>query len=79
MACLAFYSQTHIHLTLRSDLTLGQKHTCVFQVSRPYLGFGPAPQHCIVNSEQNIVKYAENGGKCSEKCNIRIKCFDKIK
>ena len=28
---------------------------CVFQVSRPYLGFCPNPKHFIVNCEQNVV------------------------
>ena len=37
--------------------SLGQK--CVFQVSRPYLGFGPNPKHFVVNCEQNIAKCAE--------------------
>ena len=36
-----------------------QKYICVFQVSRPYLGFCPAPIHFIVKLEQNIVKYVE--------------------
>ena len=31
----------------------------MFQVSRPYLGFCPDLKHFIVNSEQNIVKYAD--------------------
>ena len=34
---------------------------CVFQVSRPYLGFCHDAKHFIVNFEENIVKYAENG------------------
>ena len=51
-------------------------YMCVFQVSRPYLCFCPDPKHFIVNSEQNVVKFAE---KCIEKCNFYIKYFDKIK
>ena len=35
-----------------------QKNICVFQVSRPYLGFCPDPKHFIVNCEQNVVKFA---------------------
>ena len=31
---------------------------CVFQVSRPYLGFYPDLKHFIVNCEQNVVKFA---------------------
>ena len=53
-----------------------KKKICVFQVSRPYLGFCPDPKHFVVNCEQNVVKFAE---KCIEKCNFYIKYFDKIK
>ena len=35
---------------------LGKKNTCVFQVSQPYLGFCPDPNHFIVNFEENTVK-----------------------
>ena len=56
--------------------TKAKKNICVFQVSRPYLGFCPDPKHFIVNCEQNVVKFAE---KCIEKCNFYIKYFDKIK
>ena len=35
-------------------------YLCVFQISRPYLGFCPDPKHFIVNFEENTVKYAEN-------------------
>ena len=54
---------------------------CVFQVSRPYLGFWPDPKHFIVNCEQNIVKFDGKWGKYRpmEKCNFYIKYFDKIK
>ena len=31
-------------------------YICVFQVSRPYLGFCLDPKHFIVNCEQNVVK-----------------------
>ena len=51
---------------------------CVFQVSRPYLGFCHDPKPFIVNVEENIVKYAEKWGKSSEKCNIYIKYFTTI-
>ena len=40
-----------------------KKNICVFQVSRPYLGFCPNPKHFIVNCEQNVVKSAEKWGK----------------
>ena len=53
-----------------------KKNVCVFQVSRPYIGFCPDPKPFIVKCEQHIVKYA---GKCREKCNFCIKYFDKIK
>ena len=49
-----------------------KKYICVFQVSRPYLGFCPNPKHFKVNCEQNVVKFAK-------KCNFCIKYFDKIK
>ena len=49
---------------------------CVFQVSRPYLGFCSDPKYFIVNCEQNVVKFV---GKCIEKCNFYVKYFDKIK
>ena len=39
------------------------KNICVFQVSRPYLGFCPDPKHFIVNCEQNGVKFAGKWGK----------------
>ena len=44
-----------------------KKEICVFQFSRPYLGFYPDPKHFIVNCEQNVVKFM---GKCIEKCNF---------
>ena len=52
-----------------------REYICVFQVSRPYIGFCPDPKHFIVNCEQNVVKYVE---KCSEKCMFYIKYCDKI-
>ena len=46
-----------------------KNNICVFQVSRPYLGFRPDPKHFIVDCEQNV-KFAKTyGGKCIEKCN----------
>ena len=39
------------------------KYICVFQVSRPYLGFCPDPKHFIVNCEQNVVNFAEKMGE----------------
>ena len=39
---------------------------CV-QVSLLYLDFGPDPKHVIVQYEQNIVNYGENGGKYGSK------------
>ena len=44
-------------------ISLGQKNICVFQVSRPYLGFCPDPKHFIVNWEQNVIKFAGKWGK----------------
>ena len=58
---------------------------CVFQVSRPYLGFCPDPKHLIVNCEQTVVKFAGKWSKMNKKkkkkkkCNFYIKYFDKIK
>ena len=40
-----------------------KKNMCVFQVSRPYLGFCPDPKHFILNCEQNVVKFAEKWRK----------------
>ena len=42
-------------------------------------GYPPYPNHFIVNFEENTVKNAEKSGKYSEKCNIYIKYFCKIK
>ena len=39
------------------------KNICVFQVSRPYLGFCPDPKHFIVNFEEIVVKFAGKSGK----------------
>ena len=44
-----------------------KQNICVFQVSRPYLGFCPNPKHFIVNCEQNVVKFPGKWGKCIEK------------
>ena len=40
----------------------------MFHVSGPYLytGICPDPKHFIVNFEQNIVKYTENGWAAGE-------------
>ena len=46
---------------------------CVFQVSRPYLGFYPDPEYFIVSKMSNLWE------KCFIKCNFYIKYFDKIK
>ena len=52
---------------LNTRATLGKKYICVFQVSRPYLGFCPDPKHFIVSYEQTyeqtVVKFAEKWGK----------------
>ena len=77
-------------VTLRSNIrfkvdgyetpaTLGKKNICVFQVSRPYLGFCPDPKYFILKREHNLLNVLENGGKCCEKCSFYIKYFDKIK
>ena len=34
-----------------------KKKICVFQVSRPYLGFWPDPKHFIVLKKKNIYIY----------------------
>ena len=36
-----------------------KQNICVFQVSRPYLGFCPDLKHFIVDYEQNVVKFAK--------------------
>ena len=48
---------------------------CLFQVSRPYLGFGPDPKHFIVNCEQNVVKFAGKWGKMYWKMQALYKIF----
>ena len=63
-----YYSKTScICPQFVSIMSLGKKKKkkkiCVFQVSRPYLGFCPNPKDFIVNSEENIVKCAEKGGE----------------
>ena len=40
-----------------------KKYLCMFQVSRPYLGFCLDPKHFIVSCEQNVVKFTEKMGK----------------
>ena len=67
-SCLSSNEPAHEILVLRP-----KRHLCMFQVSRPYLGFCPDPKHFIANFKQNSVKYAENGRKCSGKCNFYIK------
>ena len=49
--------------TIRQKKTKKTNNRCVFQVSRPYLGFCPDPEHFIVNCEQNVVKFAGKWGK----------------
>ena len=48
---------------------------CVFQVSRPYLGFYPDPKHFIVNCKQNVVKFAGKRGKMNWKMRFLCKIF----
>ena len=55
------------------------KFICVFQASRPYLGFCPDPKHFIVSCNKilsNVLKMGENVVKNANFC---IKYFDKIK
>ena len=47
----------------------------MFQVFRPYLGFSPDPKHFIVNSEQNVVKFAGKWGKMYWKMQFLYKIF----
>ena len=51
------------------------KNICVFQVSRPYLGFCHDPKHFIVNSELNVVKFAGKWGKMYWKMQFLYKIF----
>ena len=47
------YNRVCLFVSLHfSSVSLGGKKTCVFQVSRPYLGFCPDPKHFIVKTEQ---------------------------
>ena len=50
-----------------------KKNICVFQVSRPYLGFCPDSKHFIVNCEQNVVKFAGKWGKMYRKMQFLYK------
>ena len=52
-----------------------KRNICVFQVSRPYLGFCPDPKHFIVNWEQNVVKFAGKWGKIYWKMQFLYKIF----
>ena len=52
-----------------------KKYVCVFQVSRPYLGFCTDSEHFIVNCEQNVVKFAGNWGKMYWKMLFLYKIF----
>ena len=47
----------------------------MFQVSRPYLGFCSDPKHFIVNSEQNVVRFAGKWGKMCWKMQFLYKIF----
>ena len=52
--------------------SLGQtKYMCFW----PCLGFWPDPEHFIVKSEQNIVKFNEKWGKCGAVSKIAYKIF----
>ena len=59
-----YHSKETVLLQLGLCLWLGKKkYMCVFQVSRPYLGFCPDPKNFIVNCEQNVVKFAGKMGE----------------
>ena len=61
---------------LNTRVTLGlKKYICVFQVSRPYLGFCPDPKRFIVSYEQTVVKFAEKWGKIYWKMQFLYKIF----
>ena len=58
------YFLSAVNLKTRRSIWLRQeKKICVFQVSRPYLGFCLDPKHFTVNCEQNVVNSAEKWGK----------------
>ena len=71
MLCLSVLNLYFVNLNKAKKI-----YICVFQVSRPYLGFCPDPKHFIVNCEQNVVKFAGKLGKCIEKCNFFLKYFE---
>ena len=50
-------------------------YICMFQVSRPYLGFWPDPKNFIVNCEQNVVRFAGKWGKIYWKMQFLYKIF----
>ena len=57
------------------EMHLGQKKKiCVFQVSRPYLGFCPDSINILLWIVSKMLSnLLENGEKCIEKCNFYIK------
>ena len=64
---------------IKSQIQKNIYRVCVFQVSQPYLGFYPDPNHYIVNCEQNV-KFPNKWGKMYWKMQfLCIKYFDKIK
>ena len=52
-----------------------KRNICVFQVSRPYLGFCSDPKHLIVNCKQNVVKFAGKWWKMNWKMQFLYKIF----
>ena len=70
--CMIFGEITRIipKLSLRP-----KENICVFQVSRPYLGFCPDPKHFIVSCEQNVIKFAGKWGKMYWKMEFLYKTF----
>ena len=52
-----------VSYTYMCIFTWAKKGMCVFQVSRPYLGFCPDPKHFVVKCEQNVVDFAGKWGK----------------
>ena len=63
----------------RGDLFRQKKNICVFQVSRPYLGFCPALNILLWIVSKMLSNLLEKGEKYIKKCNFFIKYFDKIK
>ena len=65
--------------SLPCDIRQKKKYICVFQVSRPYLGFCPDPKDFFVNCVQNVVKFTKKCRKMYWKMQFLYKIFQQNK